>query len=159
MRQVLEKNKKIAVYGSTKDVRYAVDYLNMFCGDIKEYSPEINSRRFIQKIIDDKNFKADILYDGNTVWSKNKVMRGIKRVKKNGMKSMTKYLYQFLTLSCGSIAHYDMYGWIAEYPTIEDLKSFFIRNEFGCRVLEYIPSWKSDTYNIVIEIEKELEIF
>ena len=74
------------------------------------------------------------------------------------MKSMTKYLYQFLTLFCGPIAHYNMFGWIEEYPTVEDLKIFFMRNEFGQRVLNYIPNWNTDVYNIVTEIEKELDI-
>ena len=158
MRQVLEINNKVAVYGSKKDVEEAISALNIFCDFLKNNPEEARARKRIQSIIDDKNLKADILYDGNTVWSKKKILKGIKKVKKNGMKSMTKYLYQFLTLSCGSIAHYNMFGWIEEYPTIEDLKSFFMRNEFGHRVLNHIPNWNTDVYNIVVEIEKELDI-
>jgi hypothetical protein len=158
MRKVLEINNKVVVYGSKKDVEEAISILNIFCYFLTNDPEETRVRKRIQTIIDDKKLKADILYDGNTVWSKNKVLKGIKRVKKNGMKSMTKYLYSFLTLSCGSIAHYNMFGWIEEYPTIEDLKIFFMRNEFGQRVLNHIPIWNTDVYEIVVEIERELDI-
>ena len=158
MKQVLEINNKVVVYGSKKDVEEAISTLNIFCDFLKNNPEETRARKRIQSIIDDKNLKADILYDGNTVWSKKKVLKGLKRVKKNGMKSMTKYLYQFLTLFCGPIAHYNMFGWIEEYPTVEDLKIFFMRNEFGQRVLNHIPNWNTDVYNIVVEIEKELDI-
>jgi len=74
------------------------------------------------------------------------------------MKKLTDYLYKFLSLSCGSIAHYNKYGWIACYPTVYDLKQFFRRNEFGQRVLRYIPIWKTDAQVIVKEVERELGI-
>ena len=158
MRQKLEINNKVEVYGSKKDVEYAINYLKMYCDDLKNHPTEIRARRMIQRIIDDKNIKADILYDGNTVWSKKRVLKDIKRVKKNGMKSMTKYLYKFLSLACGSIAHYNINGWIDYYPTFEDLKSFFKRNEFGYRVLNYIPIWKADVHIIVVDVEREMGI-
>ncbi len=156
MRQ--EFNKNIVVYGSKKDVEYAVEVLKVYCADLDNYSSEINARKIIQNIIDDYNIKADILYDGNTVWSKKRVLKDIKRVKKNGMKSMTKYLYKFFSLACGSIAHYNKNGWIDYYPTFEHLKQFFIRNEFGSRVINYIPIWKADVHNIVVDIEREMGI-
>lgn len=158
MRQKLEINKKVVVYGSKKDVETAVNYLKMFCDELKNYPTESTARKIVQNIIDDKNIKADILYDGNTVWSKKRILRGVKRVKNNGMKSMTKYLYKFLSLACGSIAHYSINGWIDCYPTFEHLRQFFKRNESGSRVLDYIPVWKSDVYNIVVDIEKEMRI-
>jgi hypothetical protein len=63
-----------------------------------------------------------------------------------------------LHLSCGSIAHYNKQGWIDYYPTINHLKQFFIRNEYGSRVLHHIPQWHSDAISIVKEIEPLLGI-
>ena len=69
---------------------------------------------------------------------------------------LSKYFYEFLHLDCGSIAHYNIHGWIAEYPTLEHLKKFFRRNEFGRRVLDYIPYWHTDAKRIVEAIEIQL---
>lgn len=51
---------------------------------------------------------------------------------------------------------YNIHGWIAEYPTLEDLKKFFKKNELGYRVLDYIPSWHTDAKRIVEAIEIQL---
>ena len=74
------------------------------------------------------------------------------------MNKLTDYLYKFFSLSCGSIAHYDRYGWIACYPTLHDLRQFFRRNEFGERVLTHLPIWKTDAQRIVKDIEQELGV-
>jgi hypothetical protein len=69
---------------------------------------------------------------------------------------LSKYFYDFLHLHCGSIAHYNIQGWITEYPTLEDLKQFFKKNEYGKRVLDHIPVWMTDAKRIVEEIERQL---
>jgi|TARA_Y100000310_G_scaffold56232_1_gene51616 hypothetical protein len=145
---------KITIYGSKKDIDEAVKVLN----DIDVQGYEHVSRMRIQENIDAYNLKASILYDGGTVWSRKKVVAGVKRVKNNGMKSMTKYLYKFLTLACGSIAHYNIYGWIDEYPTIEDFRNFFLRNEFGERVKNRFRDTEKDNRLIVEDIEEVLGI-
>ena len=66
---------------------------------------------------------------------------------------MTNYLYDFVT-SNGSIAHYNKYGWIGTYPTKEDFKNFFKRNEFGEDIYNYVPHWKSDCKEIANYILK-----
>ena len=71
---------------------------------------------------------------------------------------LSKYFYRFLHLCCGSIAHYDIYGWICHYPTVEDLRQFFLKNEYGERVLDYVPGWKTDTKRIVEQIEVILNV-
>ena len=47
-------------------------------------------------------------------------------------------------------------GWIAKYPTLEHLKKFFKKNEFGHRVLDHIPFWYTDARRIVEVIEIQL---
>ena len=137
---------------------------------------ECVARLKIQGAIDEHNLKAGILVNGNTVWSKNKILRntdqimkhgtlyGEKRVRWTPLGSMlympatpadfkpvlSKHFYEFLTLCCGSIAHYNIHGWIHHYPTVDYLKKFFQRNEFGKPVLG------TDAKRIVEEIEQKL---
>jgi hypothetical protein len=69
---------------------------------------------------------------------------------------LSRYFYEFLHLNCGSIAHYNIHGWIHKYPTVEHLKKFFKQNEFGKPVREWIPKWKTDAIEIVKAIEQQL---
>lgn len=69
---------------------------------------------------------------------------------------LSNYFYKFLTNCCGSIAHYDIRGWVATYPTLDDLKEFFEKNEHGRRVIDAIPCWHTDAKRIVEVIEARL---
>ena len=157
MRKVLPIDKRVAIYGSNKNIAEAEIILTKNIPDLLTLT-EPQARIKIQEVIDSENLKVDILFDGNSVWSKKKILRDIKRIKKYGMQKLTDYLYKFLSLSCGSIAHYNKWGWIACYPTIQDLRQFFRRNEFGQRVLNHLPVWKTDAITIVREVEQELGI-
>ncbi len=154
------KDKRIVLYGSFKDVDFAEKtiYDSPEYNQLDENYDENTYREVLQKIIDDNKLKADILFNGNRVWSKNKIIRNIKTIiKHNDMNKMNKYLYHFLSLSCGSIAHFDKYGWIQNYPTVEHLKQFFVKNEFGERVLWFIGKGSRgvfDSFAIALEIEK-----
>jgi len=149
---------KIYVYGSQKDIEEAernLDVLNLT-------GNEYQDRLTIQEAIDQHKIKADILYDGNTVYSFDKVIKHFKRALKskpspiseygNGDYNLTDYLYDFLSLACGSIAHFNKYGWIGTYPRKQDLKNFCKRNEFGQDIVTYQPYWAGDR----IKIAKEL---
>ena len=119
---------------------------------------ESKDRLLIQDVIDKCSIDAIILYDGNIVWSYDKIISHFKKALKSGPSQMSEcgsgdyclsdYLYDFLSGSCGSIAHYNKSGWIGTYPTKEDLKSFILRNEFGQNVLSHMPSWKTDCIKI-----------
>ena len=146
--------------------------------DLKELS-ESKVRIIIQQIIEDNNLKATIMFDGNSVWNSKPILANLKRIMEHGtlydgkhpeyvpIGSMLRmprvgkcilsdYFYNFLHLDCGSIAHYNKQGWVTEYPTVEDLKAFFIKNEFGHRVLDDIPGWMTDAKRVVEEIERML---
>lgn len=154
-------------------------------GDIAKISQmkECDARLKIQDLIDEHDLKASILVNGNTVWSKKRIMRNLKRIVKHGtlydgrkriryipLGSMlympatpadfkpilSRYFYDFLTSCCGSIAHYNIYGWIHYYPTVDYLKKFFETNEFGKPVRDWIPGWHTDAKRIVEEIEQKL---
>jgi len=109
MRKALTIDSRVALYGSEKNCTQAEIVLLKNIPQLPTLS-ESQARLQIQETIDHENIKADILFDGNSVWSKKKILRDIKKIKKYGMNKLTDYLYKFLSLSCGSIAHYNCIG-------------------------------------------------
>ena len=149
------ENTKIVIYGNKAQIEEARKKLNriknMLTGN------EANDRLLLQNgIIDD--IKADILYDGNGVYSKTKLLKQFETLLKHGMHKLTNDLYEFFHLCCGSIAHYDKQGWISEYPDLFALKEFFKRNEYGQSALANQPNWATDRIAIVKEMEKLLNL-
>lgn len=170
---------KIRIRGSKKDRETAAKRIQEIEGLLDMH--EGQARLAIQKVIDERGLKASILYTGNGVWSRRKILSNLRRIKKAGIlydkdkpnyvpigsllrmpvvkyTILSDYFYAFLHLCCGSIAHYNKAGWVAHYPTIEDLKEFFLKNEYGKRVIDWIPGWKTDVKEIVMDIERELGI-
>jgi len=203
MRQILANDERVTIYGSEKDIAEAVKalskYEDMEPGQLTEEwkkrdprledvegfiefldTPKLSSlpqnkaRLIMQEVIDRENLKATMMFDGNTVWSFDRIIRNLKRIVKTGKlyvdlrkidrihgyqaPILSKYFYQFLHLCCGSIAHYDIYGWISHYPTVQHLREFFIKNEYGKRVLDHISGWNTDAKRIVQEIEEILNV-
>jgi hypothetical protein len=157
MRQLLSIDSRVALYGSKKQITETEILLLKNIPDLPTLS-EAQARLEIQDCLDNENVKADILFSGNSVWNRKRIVRDIRKVKKYGMQRLSDYLYKFLSLSCGSIAHYNRYGWVETYPTVQHLRHFFRRNEFGQRVLNHIPVWKTDAHRIVGEIEQVLDV-
>ena len=163
------KMPKVVIHGSDLEMDAAEKALDQDVRLARFVGPngEAAVRVHIAVAIAKYKLKATILYDGNQVWSRERILADVGRIlKKNErnspldlpMYAMTNYLYKFLTLCCGSIAHYNMLGWIDEYPTVEALKKFFIRNEFGQHVYDYVPKWKPDVRDIVSAIEAVLGV-
>ncbi len=125
----------VKIYGSNKkEIERAKELLShskLFPGT------EQKARDLISKAIDEENLKVDIVYKGNVVWNEKRLLNDFNKILKNGMESMTDYMYKFLSLETGSIAHYDKAGWISTYPTLEDLFEYFMKNEFGNEVVGY----------------------
>ncbi len=146
---------------------------------------DVQVRLLLQDVIDEKSLYVSILYKGNAVWSRKRVMQNLRRIIARGQlygnkqvkwlrvssgiclpavpkdfkPILSEYFYNFLILCCGSQPHYSRAGWIGIYPTIADLKRFFMKNEFGKPVSEHIPDWKSDALRIVEDIERLLYPF
>ena len=173
-----EEIGKIAIYGSKADTTKTLSLL-LTIPDLLAMS-EGEARLKIQDLIDKHKIATPILYDGNTVWSFKRIVRNTKQIVEHGtlynkkkpafipIGSMlrmptigdcilTDYFYNFLT-NCGSIAHYNKSGWVAIYPTLDDLREFFKKNEYGKRVIDDLPHWALDRRRIVQEIEKILGI-
>lgn len=158
MNMKLGIDSRISIYGSSKDIEDAEQALADNNVDLSTLDEPL-ARLAIQSVIDEHHLKASILINGNSVWSRDRIIRDINKVvKHNNMTAMTDYLYKFLSLSCGSIAWTNRDGWISVYPTVWHLKQFFQNNEFGQRVLNHVPERFSDVYVIVGEIEQILNI-
>jgi hypothetical protein len=169
-----KEHAEIRIIGSKADVDKA-EALVKAVPDL-ELLHESKVRLIIQKLIEDNSLKAHILVDGNSVWNSKLILANLRQIMQHGtlydgkhpswrpigsilrMPAVGKcilsdYFYDFLTDHCGSIAHYNKQGWVTEYPTVEDLKAFFKKNEQGQRVLDYLPGWFTDGRKIVEAIE------
>lgn len=154
MRKEIE-GTKITLYGNEKNVNRATALIE----DIRELltDSEPENRLLLQQNVIDK-VRCDIMYDGNGVYSKKKLLKDFNNIIKNGVKYMSDDLYEFFHLCCGTIAHYNKSGWIEQYPTIYDIKYLFNRNEYGCSVYDHIPEWKADVKEIIKLMECKLGI-
>jgi len=155
---------KITYFGSDKEITKAIAKLKR-AGKKLEIMKETDARLIIQQLIDEHHLTASILINGNTVWSKDRILQNLERIIEHGTlynpdqekpPILSHYFYQFVTLECGSIAHCDIHGWIHKYPTIEELKKFFQQNEFGKPARDWIPREHADAKAIVEGIEAKL---
>jgi len=181
MKKELKYSVDIRILGSQKELEKAKAVL-----DKLDLPPrEDKTRIVIQDAIDEHRLNASILYRGNRVWSRTKILNNLERIIEKGtlygnkrvrwlrLGSMlclpatpadfkpilSDYFYEFLIHCCGSIAHYNKAGWIGIYPTLEDLKRFFLKNEYGKPVSDYVQSWETDVKRIVDDIERRLYPF
>lgn len=169
---------KIEIRGQRKAIEKAQRILAPQLHQLEQMI-EKDARLKIQDVIDEYRLAASIMVNGNSVWSKRRILGNVKRIRDAGrlygektphrelvagvlylpVKTdpiLSKYFYEFLNQHCGSIAHYNIHGWIAEYPTLDHLKRFFRKNELGHRVIDYIPSYMADAKRIVEAIEMVL---
>ena len=75
-------------------------------------------------------------------YSKERITASVERILKHrNVAHLTKEAYDFITMHCGSIAHYDIHGWRAAYADPRDFLNFFlVRNEYGTRLAD-LPAW------------------
>lgn len=149
----LIEGTKITVYGSKSEIEEAKQVVSRVVSILT--GNEGIDRLILQNQVVE-SIHARILYDGNNVWNKKRLLRDLKIVIDKGMEHLSDELYKFVSLACGSIAHYDKYGWISEYPSLSALKRFFECNEFGQSVLQYQPHWATDRIAIIKEMSKML---
>lgn len=180
----LTLSRDISISGNAQQIAKAKMVLEPMLKRL-EVMTEAQARMVIQDTIDGQGLGASILYKGNQVWSRRKIILNLKRIMARGQlygnkrvrwmrvnnsvclpsvekgfkPILSQYFYDFLTLCCGSKAHYNRAGWIGIYPTLDDLKRFFMKNEHGKPVSEYIPEWKTDAKRIVEDIERMLYPF
>lgn len=130
---------KITLYGKDKDIEHAA----MILDSLPLTGIERHDRLLIQNAIDEHVIKADILYDGNTVYGYKKLAAEIKRMKKSGsIEKISDAMYKFLSMNF-DIAYYDKNGYVAAYDGQYSL--MLAGTSFGRRT---IPGWESDVARI-----------
>lgn len=110
--ELTKNNKRIQIFGNQATIDRAVSFIeNLDLTGIEE-----KDRLIIQKCIDDNKIGATILYDGNTVYSFNKIVDKYKKLQKSeDLMHLSEDLYKFFTNACGDIAHYDIVGYAHYY--------------------------------------------
>lgn len=91
---------------------------------------EFNDRILIQKCIDDNKIKSQITYDGSTVYSFDKTVKAYRQLQKSdSLENLTTYMYDFFTLACDDIAHYNIGGYKCHYNySIRELEDRWLKN-------------------------------
>ncbi len=84
MKQLLTIDPRVALYGNNQQVEQTQIILLKNIPDLPTMS-EPQARLQLQETIDNENVRADVLFDGNGVWSKKKILRDIRTIKKHGM--------------------------------------------------------------------------
>ena len=104
--------KRITLYGSTP----IIENERLIIENLELTGNENTDRLLIQKCIDENKLKSDILYDGNTVYPFEKIVKAYRKLQKSGsLDNLSKGMYHFFIYACGDIAHYDLGGFKAYY--------------------------------------------
>lgn len=113
--------KPITLYGSNTIIQNEKTIIE----SLELTGNESKDRLLIQDCIDKNKLKSDILYDGNSVYPFEKIIKAYRKLQKSGtLDGLTKEMYDFFIYACGDIAHYDLQGFRAYYNnSVRDLES------------------------------------
>ena len=120
-----------------------------------EYT-DIETRVRIQNTIELFNLSAVIVHKGHRVWCKNRIISNLHKVKARGTEYLSNYFYDYITECCGTAVYFNKAAWIKAHPTVDAFGKFFLKNDYGKNVCDYIPEWKSDARRIAADIERYL---
>lgn len=143
--EILINNKRINLYGS----KAIIDKEKPIIENLKLTGIENNDRLIIQNCIDENKLKSDILYEGNTVYPFEKIVKEYRRLQRDySLENLSNNMYHFFMNACGDIAHYDKTGYRCYYNySIVELENRFLKN-----------SYTASRFSDVDRIFKELKI-
>jgi len=123
--EIEKKKQKIRIYGN----RATIDRAHSLIDKLDLTGNEASDRLLIQKCIDDNKIGAKISYNGNSVYSFNKIVKQYRNLqKKESLVNLTNDMYEFFMNACGDIAHYDIGGYIHHYDlSFRKLEFRFLR--------------------------------
>ncbi|MCI9038888.1 MAG: hypothetical protein HFJ29_03300 [Clostridia bacterium] len=77
---------------------------------------ESQDRLLIQECIDKNKLKSDILYNGNSVYPFEEIIKAYRKLQKSGtLDGLTEEMYHFFIYACEGIAHYNLQGFRSYY--------------------------------------------
>lgn len=137
--------KRVKLYGSNaiiKNEKQIIEKLELT-------GNENADRLIIQKCIDDNKLKSDILYDGNSVYPFEKIVKAYRKLQKSGsLENLKKEMYHFFMYACGDIAHYDIEGFKSYYNySFRELENQLLKD-----------CWTTSRFTDIDRIFKELKI-
>lgn len=143
--EILINNKRINLYGS----KAIIDKEKPIIENLKLTGIENNDRLIIQNCIDENKLKSDILYEGNTVYPFEKIVKEYRKLQRDySLENLSNNMYHFFMNACGDIAHYDKTGYRCYYnDSIVELENRFLKN-----------SYTASRFSDVDRIFKELKI-
>lgn len=143
--EILINNKRINLYGS----KAIIDKEKPMIENLKLTGIENNDRLIIQNCIDENKLKSDILYEGNTVYPFEKIVKEYRKLQRDySLENLSNNMYHFFMNACGDIAHYDKTGYRCYYnDSIVELENRFLKN-----------SYTASRFSDVDRIFKELKI-
>lgn len=91
------------------------------------------------------------LFLGDTTqYNRERILRNVEQILEHrDIGLMNEETYRFISLHCGTIAHYDIDGWRSVYGDLRDfIDLFLVRNEYGKNLQEEIrtPRWQEDDF-------------
>lgn len=143
--EILINNKRINLYGS----KAIIDKEKPIIENLKLTGIENNDRLIIQNCIDENKLKSDILYEGNTVYPFEKIVKEYRKLQRDySLENLSNNMYHFFMNACGDIVHYDKTGYRCYYnDSIVELENRFLKN-----------SYTASRFSDVDRIFKELKI-
>lgn len=137
--------KRINIYGSNAIIQNEKQIIE----NLELTGNESADRLIIQQCIDDNKLKSDILYDGNTVYPFEKIVKAYRKLQKSGtLNNLTKEMYHFFMYACDDIAHYDIQGYKCYYNnSFRQLENELLAN-----------NWTASRFTDIDKIFRELKI-
>lgn len=143
--EIIINNRRINLYGS----KAIIEKEKPIIENLKLVGLEDKDRLIIQKCIDENKLKCNILYEGNTVYPFEKIVKEYRRLQRDySLEKLSNDLYHFFMNACGDIAHYDKIGYRCYYnDSIVELENRFLKK-----------SYTASRFSDVDRIFKELKI-
>lgn len=124
--EIIKDGQNIKIYGN----RTMIERAKNFIEKLELSGVESKDRLIIQNCIDENKIGADISYNGNTVYSFNKIVNQFRKLQQNGtLENMSQTMYHFFMYACGDIAHYGISGYRYNYDdSVRRLEESFLQS-------------------------------
>ena len=143
--EIIINNKRIYLYGS----KAIIEKEKPIIESLKLTGIENKDRLILQNCIDGNKLKSAVLYEGNTVYPFEKIVKEYRKLQRDySLEKLSNDMYHFFMNACGDIAHYDKTGYRYYYnDSIVELENRFLKN-----------SYTASRFSDVDRIFKELKI-
>lgn len=124
--EIIINNRRINLYGS----KAIIEKEKPIIEKLKLVGLEDKDRLIIQKCIDENKLKSNISYEGNTVYSFEKIVKEYRRLQRDySLENLSNNMYHFFMYACEDIAHYNKTGYRCYYnDSIVELENRYLKS-------------------------------